>query len=375
MKLQQWSIHLFPILGIRLEVHLTFFALIALFGITGWEQAGWSGLFWSILFIVVIFACVVLHELGHSLAARHYGIEVSRILLLPFGGMAQFGSLPREPRTELVITAAGPAVNFILFGFLFLSLNDPFAFFRSAGIPQSPLGLLESVLAINLVMGVFNLLPIFPMDGGRLLRAVLATRLPYLQATRWAVLLAKVLSVAGIFIALVYWQNILLALLFTFIFLGGEWEYRAVKAEGFREKFRGVQVGDVMRRNFLTIRSDQTVRDAIRFLHHHRPQDMVVMEEEEIRGILTRAMLEDCLRHHQADQTTGELKLRPASLLQIDWPLELISDRLFSEGIFALVYDGGELVGVLDPEELEEAIFWHDLRRNLPPPLPHSARF
>ena len=109
-----WSINLFRVFGIRLAVHFSFLLLLAYVAWAGWMEAGWAGVAWSVAFIVMLFTCVVLHELGHSLTARHFGIGVSRILLLPIGGMAEFDSIPRQPRRELLITLAGPAVNFAI---------------------------------------------------------------------------------------------------------------------------------------------------------------------------------------------------------------------------------------------------------------------
>lgn len=360
--MRKWSIHLFPILGIRLEVHLTFFVLALLVAYGGWQQNGMPGMLWGGVFLAVLFTCVTLHELGHSLAARRYGIEVSRILLLPFGGVAQFRQLPRDPGVEFVITAAGPAVNFFLFGVLFLTLNDPWAFFRATSLPDTPLSLLESVLAINLVMGIFNLLPIFPMDGGRLLRAALATRLPYLKATLFAVTLAKILSVAGLVAALLIWENVLLAFLFTFIFIGGEWEYRATKAESSREQWRGIPIGEVMRRNFLTLHPAQTLREAALVLRHHRPQDMLLMVDDTVCGIVTREQLAKALRNASPDIPVGRIANGKFSVLQANWPLEVVLEMIQAKPMLCPVYENGVLCGVLDPEELEEGLHWHLLR-------------
>ncbi len=220
-----WSIKLFRIRGIRLEVHATFFLLLAYVGWEGWTYARADGLIWSLLTVAAFFACVVLHELGHSFTGRRYGVNVSRILLMPIGGMAEFDSLPREPRKELLITLAGPAVNFVIAGLLWwpvTRLPEVIYFYTAEG-------LLYQLFAANLVMGLFNLVPVFPMDGGRILRAGLATRMPYLEATRRAALVGKILSVVGIVVMLLWLESVLGALLFTFILMAGESEYRAVQ--------------------------------------------------------------------------------------------------------------------------------------------------
>ena len=225
--------NLFRIRGIRLEVHFSFFLLLAVVAQEGWSDAGWSGLLWSVATLVAFFACVVLHELGHSFTAMHFGIGVRRILLMPIGGMAEFADIPRQPMREFLMTIAGPAVNFVIVGVLwFLPLGGG----GDSVAPHSLEGLIEQVFIANLVMGCFNLLPAFPMDGGRILRALLATRLPYLRATFWAATVGKVLAGLGVVGALAAPAlNLgtepfyMLAVLFSFIFFAGESEYRAVK--------------------------------------------------------------------------------------------------------------------------------------------------
>ncbi len=225
--------NLFRIRGIRLEVHFSFFLLLAFVAQDGWSDAGWSGLLWSVATILAFFTCVVLHELGHSFTAMRFGIGVRRILLMPIGGMAEFEDIPRQPLREFLMTIAGPAVNFVIVGVVwFLPLGDD-----SASMAKYSLeGLMGQVFIANLVMGCFNLLPAFPMDGGRILRALLATRLPYLRATFWAATVGKVLAGLGVVIALAAPAlNLatdpfyMLAVLFSFIFVAGESEYRAVK--------------------------------------------------------------------------------------------------------------------------------------------------
>ena len=225
--------NLFRIRGIRLEVHFTFLLLLAFVAQDGWAEARWPGLLWSVATIIAFFSCVVLHELGHSLTAMRFGIGVRRILLMPIGGMAEFDDIPRQPLREFLMTIAGPAVNFAIVGALwFIPLGDDGEVIQKYSLA----GLVEQVFVANLVMGCFNLLPAFPMDGGRILRALLATRLPYLRATFWAATVGKVLAGLGVVVALATRRLgltdeplYMLAVLFSFIVIAGEIEYRAVK--------------------------------------------------------------------------------------------------------------------------------------------------
>ncbi|HVU32221.1 MAG TPA: site-2 protease family protein [Opitutaceae bacterium] len=233
-----WSLKLFRVRGIQLAIHSSFFLLLAYVAWQGWlpdpsdpTAGGWLGAFWNVVILLAFFTCVVLHELGHSFTAMHFGVGVRRILLMPIGGMAEFDSIPRQPARELLITLAGPAVNFVIAGVLWLCVGLPHGWpLGKYDFMANARGFAQLLVHWNLIMGCFNLVPVFPMDGGRIFRAILATRLPYLRATRIAAIVGKVLALAGIVIAMFVLPHpsVLMAILFAFIFFAGEMEYRAV---------------------------------------------------------------------------------------------------------------------------------------------------
>jgi Zn-dependent protease len=227
----RWSFRLFRIRGIQLSVHGSFLLLLAYVAYEGWDQEGWPGLGWTVALLLVFFTCVVLHELGHSFTARAFGVGVPRILLMPIGGMAEFDRMPRRPREEFLIAIAGPAVNFVIASLLFLAVGLPrrWSFWVLDDYPATALGFTQLLLHWNIWMGCFNLIPVFPMDGGRIFRAGLASLMPYLRATFWAATLGKVLATAGALIAILYYHTYLTAVLFMFIFFAGEAEYRAIR--------------------------------------------------------------------------------------------------------------------------------------------------
>jgi len=210
-----------------ISLHFSFPLLLAYVCNEGWEKAGVAGLWWSAAIFLAVFTCVVLHELGHSLTARRFGVRVRRILLTPLGGIAEFDAIPRKPVQELLITIAGPAVNFAIAAALWCVVSFPDGW-DDVSIPSSVGDLSRYLFVANLVMGIFNMIPAFPMDGGRILRALLAMRLPYLRATYWAVTVAKVVTVVG-FAVTIYLEMYLTAAICVLIFLFGEAEYRAVK--------------------------------------------------------------------------------------------------------------------------------------------------
>src|SRR3954470_24304426 len=221
-----WSINLFRIRGIQLAVHFSFFLLLAYVANAG--RSGGGGLAGALEASAILFACftcVVLHELGHSFTAMHFGIRVRRILLMPIGGMAQFDDIPRQPSRELLITIAGPAVNFAIAGLLALWVGRPVGWpFSDQDYAESAVGFAQLLLSWNLLMGTFNLIPVFPMDGGRIFRALLATRLPYLRATFWAATVGKTLAVIAAGLAIFVWHTPQPEILFAFIFFEADAE-------------------------------------------------------------------------------------------------------------------------------------------------------
>jgi stage IV sporulation protein FB len=210
--------------GIPLRVHVTFPVILLFFGVEGWVRGDWRDAMWGTLFVLVIFVCVILHELGHSLQARRYGVHVRDIVLLPIGGMARAERIPENPREEIAVAIAGPLVNFLIAGII--------AFIRWIG--GAPLltgdGFFASLLIVNLALGLFNLIPAFPMDGGRILRGLLALRLPYLTATRVAKDIGHLIALAFALAGFVYAELIMLPLIAVFIFFGAIMEERMIRS-------------------------------------------------------------------------------------------------------------------------------------------------
>ena len=350
--MNRWSIALFRVCGIRLEVHVTFVLLLALAGYDGWLTGRVAGAAWEVAFVGLMFGCVVLHELGHALAARHYGSRASRILLLPIGGMAQFDSLPRQPRSELIIALAGPAVNYVLIGVLVLGFGWP-ASLAEVGVPTRLAEVSSALLLINLAMGLFNLLPAFPMDGGRVLRALLAMRFGHARATRWAARSGQaiaLLCVAGA----IYLQIWMLAALFLFIIYGAEMEYRLVRHEDF---YAGLSIGDVTRRDFLAFPPEATIEAALESLRRTVPQDLLLLSTNGLSGIVTRASIAAAMRAGHEHDPLAEHATHEFIVLQAEWPLATaVGDFARRAQQLFPVYSHGRLIGVCDSRHLEETV-------------------
>jgi Zn-dependent protease len=221
-----WSINMFRVRGIQISLHFSFLLLLAYACDEGWKEGGLPGLYWSGGTVIALFCCVVLHELGHSLTGISLGYRVRRIQLSLFGGVAEFDSIPRSPSKEILITVAGPAVNFAIAGILWGILKVAG---NSVLLTTTPWGDFISTLATwNIWVALFNMIPAYPMDGGRIVRATLAMRMPYLKASYVALVIARVVTIIGAIIAL-YLGHTYVAFIFGYIFLVGQAEYKALK--------------------------------------------------------------------------------------------------------------------------------------------------
>jgi len=218
------SARLFDLFGIPIRVHATFPLILIALGLESYLRGGLAESLQSIALVSMIFVCVVLHEMGHSLQARRYGIVVRDIVLLPIGGMARAERIPEEPKKEIVIAISGPAVNVIIAALIYgamLVLDQPF---------DLEGGFLSQLLLLNGVMCVFNLVPAFPMDGGRILRALLATRSPYLVATHRAAGMGFLIAQIFALIGFAYPNFIVLPAVAVVVFAGALGEERVIRA-------------------------------------------------------------------------------------------------------------------------------------------------
>jgi Zn-dependent protease len=347
-----WSFKLFRVYGIRLEIHISFILLLMFFGYEGWGHAGIEGVLWGVFFLISIFTCVALHELGHSLMALRFGIRVRRILLLPIGGMAQFDSIPKNPWKELAITVAGPAVNFALAAFFFFIFR-PGSVTLMIGLPLDVHSLGNAMIVSNLVMGVFNLIPVFPMDGGRIFRAVLAMKFSYLNATKWASGVGKVLAVLAAGYALMH-GSYPIALLFAFIFVGGDMEYRYVKQ---KEVLVGVCVSDLIQRDFCLVEGGTSIECVSEKLENENSPYLVIIDEGQILDVLSVKTFQKFQKKRSNTDSVADLCERSISSLQAEWPLEpFYSTLIASERRTFPVFSFGRLVGIIDVREMDRSI-------------------
>lgn len=279
----KWSLYAGKVSGIKIYIHWTFLILIGWVIISGLRAGlGFNAIAYSVIFTLTIFLCVVLHELGHAIVAKRFRIITKDIILLPIGGMARMESLPEKPMQEFLIAIAGPIVNFVIAGILYfpLSLNgNPFEMQEFSQINEK--NFLMLLLAVNVSIGVFNLIPAFPMDGGRILRALLSFRLPRYTATRIASMTGQFLAIVFIFIGFFY--NPFLILIGAFIFLGAQAEVEYSRATSV---LSGYKVKDVVMTHYYTVNANDPLENAIKLLLDVQAKDFLVMDKEKIVGTL-----------------------------------------------------------------------------------------
>lgn len=350
----KWSLNLGRLFGIRVLVHWTF--LILLLWVVFHEiQKGsdWPTTLLTLAYILTIFLCVVLHELGHALTAKRYGIETKKITLLPIGGVASLERLPEDPRKELQVAIAGPLVNVIICIILYPLLKIP-ALTSNVDLLSkiTPQNFIYSIFVINLFLVLFNAIPAFPMDGGRVLRAILAMSMGRLKATNLASKLGQI--IAFCFFALGFFYNPFLIFIGLFVFFGAYSENAVVQQMEF---LRGHKVGEAMMTHFSILHPEDTIAEAKEKLLSGSEVAFAIMENEDIKGMVFRKDIIEALRQgKQNDQVTTIMKTDIESF-KPQQKLTNVYHKIQGKGnnVFPVV-ENNKLQGMIDREHLNEFI-------------------
>ncbi|MGM0770512.1 MAG: CBS domain-containing protein [Halobacteriota archaeon] len=282
------------IIGIPIKIHITFLIVLPLFAfVFAMNPApyGFSdvvpatfGYFLSFLTTVLLFACVLLHELGHSYLAKKYGVEITDITLFLIGGASSMEEIPRDPMQEAKMAFAGPLVSFIIGGSLLL-LNFIIAGAISGFADSLIFRMVQLLGSINIVLGIFNLLPAFPMDGGRILRAWFARKMTYIQATHVAAGVGKMFAfLLGLLGLLSNPWNPWLILIAIFVYMGASGEDRSTAVTVTLEK---VPVNDVMSKEIVSVKPSLTIDDLTQFMFEKKHMGYPVIEQNTLKGIIT----------------------------------------------------------------------------------------
>lgn len=360
-----WSLTVGRLGETAIRIHVTFLLFLVWIWAAYYRSGGASAAWEGVLFVALLFACVLLHELGHVFAARRYGVKTPDITLWPFGGIANLERIPENPAQELVVAIAGPLVNVVIALVLLVILSatlggTDLTADSLAKIEDPRTSILVKLAGANIFLVVFNLIPAFPMDGGRVLRALLAMRMGHARATATAASIGQGLAIGmgllGIF------TNPMLMIIGVFVFLAASGEAGQVQL---KEASRGLLVSDAMITHFETLGPQSTVDDAADALIRSTQKEFPVVDGAgHLRGVLTR----DAMIRAMKDQgpQTAVIEVMQADIpvvearSKLDAALKLItSAQVPAVGVVDV---SGRLVGLLTPENVGELMMLHAAR-------------
>ncbi|MGH9450616.1 MAG: site-2 protease family protein [Terriglobia bacterium] len=342
----RWSWKIGRLAGINVYMHATFLLLVLFVLFVDFSHgSNIPAAVVGVIFVLIIFACVVLHELGHALTARRYGVQTRDIILLPIGGVARLERMPEKPSEELAVAIAGPLVNvaiaLALLGVLLaIGVRPQWSDFR--GVSS---GFLENLMIVNVWLVGFNLLPAFPMDGGRVLRALLATRMDYPRATKVAARVGQGMAVVFAIVGL--YSDPFLVFIAIFVWMGADAE--SSSAVMGRASMGGIPVGQVMLTDFRTLGPEDTLQYAVDQSLGGWQQDFPVVWGDRVLGFLTNEDLKRALSQHGATGRVRDAMRRGFPMADAHDPLDralVLLQACRSKSI--PVQHDGHLVGILN---------------------------
>lgn len=367
----KWSFKLGRFLGIDIFIHFTFPILLTVIGLAHWMPGRSLGAaLGGVLFFALIFLCVLLHEYGHALMARCFGVGTRDITLLPIGGVARLERIPEKPMEEMLVALAGPAMNVLIALALaaWLTLEHAWEPLSALGIAEG--GMIERLLAVNVGLVLFNMLPAFPMDGGRVLRAALAMNMDYARATSIAAKVGKVMAV--LFAIYGLFTSPMLILIAFFVWAGASQEATMAQV---RSVVTGATVRDAMVTSFHTVTPSTTLQEMAALMLSGEQRDYPVMKHEHLIGMLSHADLLTAMQ-------TSPLATPVITLMRTDVPTlneaELLDDVLLrdrdDESIAVPVLNHGVLAGLLTAENMHEYFIIREAHRGIDLPWSRGMR-
>lgn len=354
----KWSFKIGTLGGTEVRVHVTFFILLAFVALQGMSGGqGMAGALDAVLFVSAAFICVVLHEFGHAFAARGYGIHTPDITLLPIGGVARLERMPEKPSQELVVAICGPLVNVVIAAGIGLMLGTGLRVEKDLHFEQSGL-FWQKLMLWNLMMVFFNLIPAFPMDGGRVLRALLGLVVDYERATHWAATLGQGIAVAAGLWMLVSGQiSPVLMLIAFFVFVAAGQEASAVSQ---RQAFHGLRVQDAMMTDFHVLPPSATVGEVVELLLAGTQQDFPMVDgDDRLLGLVTRQRLIRALAEngagHPAQDILERCELQVPPRMDLGEALQALNSSTCP--VLPVIEPlGGRLTGLLTNENVGELL-------------------
>lgn len=336
--------------GIPVKLHWSFGLLVlTLLFLEYRDHQSLSGVGYMAIYISILFLCVVLHEYGHALTARRYGIRTKDIILSPIGGLARLEDIPEQPIREFMIAIAGPLVNLViaisLAIFMVLSQVPLMPDFVAISDLYNPTGLLALVFWMNVVLFIFNLIPAFPMDGGRILRALLSTRLDRVVATKVSMYIARALAILGFGYA-IYSGEFVLTLISAFIFYSAGAEYQNILL---KHKLSNTDVASIMRSAFTKVSLDHTYADLVNTFKSTGENNYLVYEDNQIIGTVPSVYLADHIKNNTSLAVRQQYR-KGYELVNGDMKLLHLYDQMQDQNlsIVGVINGDHEVVGVLD---------------------------
>jgi len=355
-----WSFPIARLFGSELRIHVTFFLILIWIGFIGYGQGGMPAAILNVIFILALFACVVAHEYGHALMARRYGIRTPDITLLPIGGLARLERMPEKPSQEIAVALAGPAVNIVIWAVLMVLLGGRLAPMEQMINPDGGLsGFLSRLASVNLFLAVFNMLPAFPMDGGRVLRAALASRMGRVRATEIAAMAGRALAFGMGFLGLMS-GNPFLILIAVFIFFAAGAEAQDVSMRALSRRFTA---RDAMITAYEPLGPQDTLQSAGQALIRTTQHEFPVIDPDGLAlGLLTRQSILAAVGDSARQMTRLDaVDLAPLPCLGLTTPLVEVLDLMHQQSAAAVAVCGkdGRVLGYITRENLGELMILH----------------
>jgi len=347
----KWSTRVGTLAGIDVYVHTTFLMLIAWVALAHWQTGhSVSAAVQGVAFVLALFGCVVLHEFGHALTAKRFGIKTRDITLLPIGGVARLERMPDDPRQELWVALAGPAVNVIIAAALFAVVQVSGTFAPLSTLSVTSGSFLERLMIVNVFLVAFNILPAFPMDGGRVLRALLAIRMDYTRATQLAANIGQGMALAFGLIGLFFNPFLVFIALFVWIGAGQEAAMTQMKSA-----LGGIPLERAMITDFRTLAPNDSLTRAVELLLSGAQQDFPVVDAGAVVGILTRGDLLTALARQEQQAPIEQVMRRDFLVADASDMLDLTFQRLQDLKCRTIpVVRRGNLVGLLTMDNVGE---------------------
>lgn len=349
----KWSWKLCEVAGIGVYIHATFLILILWVVLAHWIQRHTlEATLLGVVFILAIFACVILHEFGHALTAKRYGVRTRDITLLPIGGVARLERMPDDPKQELWVALGGPAVNVIIAIILYLWLVSTNSFVPLERLSIAQGSFIERLMVVNIFLVLFNMIPAFPMDGGRVLRALLAMHLDYTRSTQIAANIGQ--GIAFIFGFIGLFTNPFLLFIALFVWIGAAHEASITKMKA---ALGGVPIVRAMMTDFRTLSPNDSVNQVIELTLTGDQKDFPVVERGDVIGIVTQEDLLSVLSQNGQSLPVKEIMRNNFQTVDSSEMLEIAFARLQESDCHTLpVIHNGELVGLLTMDNLGEFI-------------------